>query len=84
MRMASTPDRAHSTAELAAEFGLSRHHLSKIVQRLARGGIAADHRQAQAPRVDAGRAEEAYVGKLAHGVSLANGHLRGRDAGWSV
>ena len=44
MRMASTPDRAHSTAELAAEFGLSRHHLSKIMQRLARGGIVMTRR----------------------------------------
>ena len=44
MRMASTPDRAHSTAELAAEFGLSRHHLSKIMQRLARGGIVITRR----------------------------------------
>ncbi|MCL3881076.1 Rrf2 family transcriptional regulator [Marivita sp. GX14005] len=39
MRMASAPGRAHSTAELAEEFGLSRNHLSKIMQRLAKGGI---------------------------------------------
>lgn len=39
MRLASAPDRAFSTAELATEFGLSRHHLAKIVQRLARGGV---------------------------------------------
>lgn len=36
MRMASAPDRAFSTAELAEEFGLSRNHLAKIMQRLAR------------------------------------------------
>lgn len=39
MRMASAPDRAFSTAELAEEFGLSRNHLSKIIQHLARAGI---------------------------------------------
>jgi Rrf2 family transcriptional regulator, nitric oxide-sensitive transcriptional repressor len=44
MRMASEPGRAFSTAELADEFGLSRHHLNKIVQRLARGGIVATRR----------------------------------------
>lgn len=39
MRMASTSDRSFSTAELADEFGLSRNHLAKIMQRLARAGI---------------------------------------------
>jgi len=39
MRMASSQDRAFSTAELAEEFELSRNHLSKIMQRLSRGGI---------------------------------------------
>jgi Rrf2 family nitric oxide-sensitive transcriptional repressor len=38
MRMASDPDRAFSTAALADEFGLSRNHLAKIMQRLAQGG----------------------------------------------
>lgn len=44
MRMAAEPDRAFSTAEIAEEFDLSRHHLSKIMQRLARGGIIATRR----------------------------------------
>lgn len=39
MRMASAPDRPFSTADFAQEFGLSRNHLTKIVQRLAKGGI---------------------------------------------
>lgn len=39
MRMASAPERAFSTTELAQEFDLSRNHLSKIIQRLARAGI---------------------------------------------
>lgn len=44
MRMASAPDRAFSTAEFADEFGLSRNHLTKIVQRLAKGGILSTRR----------------------------------------
>ncbi|WP_054005138.1 RrF2 family transcriptional regulator [Cypionkella psychrotolerans] len=44
MRMASDPHRAFSTAELADEFGLSRNHLTKIMQRLAQGGIVATRR----------------------------------------
>ncbi len=44
MRMASAPDRAFSTAELAEEFGLSRNHLTKIMQQLVRGGIVATRR----------------------------------------
>nr|WP_309502483.1 Rrf2 family transcriptional regulator [uncultured Roseovarius sp.] len=44
MRMASAPERAFSTAELAEEFGLSRNHLSKIMQRLAAGNIVATRR----------------------------------------
>ncbi|MFV0301153.1 MAG: RrF2 family transcriptional regulator [Paracoccus sp. (in: a-proteobacteria)] len=44
MRMASAPDRAFSTADLAEEFGLSRNHLTKIMQQLARGGIVETRR----------------------------------------
>lgn len=44
MRMASAPDRAYTTAELAEEFGLSRNHLSKIMQRLSRGRIVQTRR----------------------------------------
>lgn len=44
MRMASAPEQAHSTAELAEEFCLSRNHLTKIMQRLARGGIVETRR----------------------------------------
>lgn len=44
MRLASAPERAFSTAELAQEFGLSRNHLSKIMQRLAGAGIVETRR----------------------------------------
>lgn len=44
MRMAGAPERAFSTAELAEEFGLSRNHLAKIVQRLVQGGVVSTRR----------------------------------------
>lgn len=44
MRVASDPNRVFSTAELAEEFGLSRNHLAKIMQRLAQGGIITTRR----------------------------------------
>lgn len=44
MRMASAPDQAFSTSDLADEFKLSRNHLTKIMQRLARGGIITTRR----------------------------------------
>jgi Rrf2 family transcriptional regulator, nitric oxide-sensitive transcriptional repressor len=44
MRMASDPARGFSTAELAEELNLSRHHLAKIVQRLSQAGIVATRR----------------------------------------
>jgi len=44
MRMAGTPERAFSTAELAEEFAISRHHLSKIIQQLSAAGIVTTRR----------------------------------------
>lgn len=44
MKMAGTPGRTASTAELARDFGLSRHHVMKIVQHLARNGIVETRR----------------------------------------
>lgn len=44
MRMAGEPDRAFSTGELARDFGLSRNHLSKIMQSLSRAGIVTTRR----------------------------------------
>lgn len=46
MRMASQPEKGFSTADLAEEFGLSRNHLTKIMQRLARAGIVETRRGA--------------------------------------
>lgn len=44
MRMASEPDRAFSTADLADEFALSRNHLTKIMTALAQAGIVTTRR----------------------------------------
>ena len=44
MRMASAPAQSFSTADLAEEFNLSRNHLTKIMQRLAQGGIVETRR----------------------------------------
>jgi Rrf2 family nitric oxide-sensitive transcriptional repressor len=46
MRMANAPDCAFSTADLADEFGLSRNHLARIMQRLSRAGLTETRRQA--------------------------------------
>lgn len=44
MRMAGAPDRGFSTADMAKEFGLSRHHLTKIIQKLAQAGYVTTRR----------------------------------------
>lgn len=44
MRMAAEPGRDHSAAEIAAEFGISRDHLTKAIAILARAGILTTRR----------------------------------------
>ena len=46
MRLAGEPDRMFSTEEMAREFGVSRNHLTKVVQALASGGMIATRRGA--------------------------------------
>ena len=46
MRLAGDPGRAFTTAEIAAEFGISRHHLTKVVRDLAAAGYVATQRGA--------------------------------------
>ncbi|QYX56117.1 Rrf2 family transcriptional regulator [Roseovarius sp. SCSIO 43702] len=64
MRLASAPDRSFSTAELAEEFGLSRNHLSKIMQQLARAGIVVTRRGGGAGARLARPASEFLLGHL--------------------
>jgi len=46
MRMAGEPDRIFTSDEMAAEFGISRNHLMKIISDLARAGFVATQRGA--------------------------------------
>lgn len=46
MRLASEPERVFTTEELATTFGVSAHHLTKVVRALARGGLVATQRGA--------------------------------------
>jgi Rrf2 family nitric oxide-sensitive transcriptional repressor len=64
MRMASAPDRAFSTAEMAEEFGLSRNHLAKIMQRLGHVGLIETRRGSGGGAVLARPAEEIQLGTV--------------------
>ncbi|MBP9950234.1 MAG: Rrf2 family transcriptional regulator [Cypionkella sp.] len=64
MRMASAPERAFSTAELANEFDLSRHHLSKIMQRLSQGGLIITRRGGGGGAVLARPAQAIRLGEI--------------------
>lgn len=64
MRIASDPARGHSTAALAAEFGLSRHHLAKIVQELTRAGILRTRRGGGGGAMLARPAETITLGEI--------------------
>ncbi|SIT02230.1 transcriptional regulator, BadM/Rrf2 family [Roseivivax lentus] len=44
MRMAGAPDRAFTAADLAAEFGISRNHLAKVISALANAGYLGTRR----------------------------------------
>jgi Rrf2 family nitric oxide-sensitive transcriptional repressor len=46
MRLAGEPDRSFSTGEIADEFGISRHHLTKVIGELAEGGFVTTQRGA--------------------------------------
>lgn len=64
MRMASDPERGFSTAELAEEFGLSRNHLAKIMQRLARARLIETRRGSGGGAVLARPAAEIRLGAV--------------------
>ena len=72
MRMASAPDRAFSTADLAQEFGLSRHHLTKIMATLANGGIVSTRRGGGGGAILARPADQISLGDVVR--LLETGH----------
>jgi Rrf2 family nitric oxide-sensitive transcriptional repressor len=47
MRLAGDPGRTFTTEEIAGEFGISRHHLTKIVRELSAQGVIATRRGAR-------------------------------------
>jgi len=64
MRMASAPNRAFSTAEIAEEFGISRNHLNKIIQCLTQYGFVQTRRGAGGGAMLARPAGEIGLGNL--------------------
>lgn len=64
MGMAADPSRAISTAELAEALGLSRNHLAKIIQHLARAGLIETRRGGGGGAVLARPASEIRLGQV--------------------
>ncbi|KGJ06845.1 transcriptional regulator, BadM/Rrf2 family [Paracoccus halophilus] len=64
MLLASQPGQALSTAEMAARLRLSRNHLTKILQRLARGGLVQTRRGGGGGAVLAKAPEEIRLGAV--------------------
>ncbi|MEM7445889.1 MAG: Rrf2 family transcriptional regulator [Pseudomonadota bacterium] len=64
MRLASAPDRLHSTAEIAAEFGISRNHLTKAIAALADAGFVETRRGMGGGAVLARPAETLRIGDV--------------------
>ncbi|MGV6806053.1 MAG: RrF2 family transcriptional regulator [Ruegeria sp.] len=64
MRMAGTPERAFSTAELAKEFKVSRAHLAKVISALANGGYLKTRRGGGGGAVLAHRPEDIRLGDV--------------------
>ena len=64
MRLAAEPDRAHSSAEIAQEFGISRNHLTKAMAALAAAGFVETRRGAGGGAVLARPAETLRLGEI--------------------
>lgn len=64
MRMAGDPSRAFSSADLAHDLGLSRNHLAKIIQHLARAELIETRRGGGGGAVLARPATEIRLGQI--------------------
>jgi Rrf2 family nitric oxide-sensitive transcriptional repressor len=64
MRLAGEPDRLFTTDEIAREFKISRHHLTKIVRELGAAGVVATQRGAGGGFRLARPPEEVSIGEI--------------------
>lgn len=64
MRLAGTPGRSFTTDEIAREFDISRHHLTKVVRDLAAAGFIESRRGAGGGIVLARPAERITIGAV--------------------
>ncbi len=72
MRLAGEPGRSFTTDEIAGEFAISRHHLTKIVGELARAGFIATQRGAAGGFRLARPADKITLGEIVR--RLESGH----------
>lgn len=61
MMLAATPDEPHTVAGVAARYGISRHHLTKVAQTLVRAGFV---------RAQRGRGGGLQLARPTTGISL--------------
>lgn len=73
MRLATEPDRLLTTEEIADEYGISRHHLLKIVRELVEAGVIVTQRGGGGGMRLARAADEIRLGEVVR-------HLEGRHA----
>ena len=64
MRLAGQPGQAFSTGEMAGELGISRHHLTKVIQSLSKGGLVETRRGTGGGFTLARAAEEVTLGEV--------------------
>lgn len=72
MRLAGDPDRSFTTDEIAAEFAISRNHLTKVIRDLASAGYITTQRGAKGGMRLARPAQSITLGEVVR--SLENRH----------
>ena len=66
MRLAADTQRSFSTSDIATEFGISRNHLTKIIQKLSRAGYVTTRRGGGGGAMLARPASEIRLGQVIH------------------